>query len=121
MILLLNILKKTLRQGGVGLTNTVFAGAYFGNGNDGARFIPAGGPTNASVLENTINGVFNIYGADLTTAPKSVFWVSNGGSTTQGAIRALGTYTGTSAISQIDLIRSGAQTITGNIKLYGIS
>jgi hypothetical protein len=81
--------------------------------------------TSNTDLAQTSNGMMWIYNADQTTSPKKVWYSSSGysGSTfsTYGAISANYQYEGTSAISQIDFIRSSTQTITGTIRLYGVS
>jgi hypothetical protein len=113
--------EKMTHQTGTTINSSVGASAYFGATSDTGRFIPADGPTNDTNLQNNINAVFEIYGADLAAERKVVSWISSKGATQGGSIRSLGTYTGAAAISQIDLIRSSTQTITGTIRLYGIS
>ena len=97
------------------------------NGGESATYFE--GAVEAQFLARSINtgatidetgfGVFQIFNADQTTNRKSVTWQSKRGAF--GAINYQGVYTGTSAIDQIDLIRSSTQTITGTIRLYGIS
>jgi hypothetical protein len=68
------------------------------------------------------HGSFEIFGADLTTAPKIVQWQSQGSKAgTSIGIFGDGRYSETAAITQIDFIRNSTQTITGTFRLYGIS
>lgn len=100
------------------------AATSFGNSTTIAP-IPATA-TSAGTLNRTANGFMHIYNADQTTGAKRIVYSSYGYSASafndfQGAILANGIYAGTSAISQIDFIRSSTQTITGTIRLYGVS
>lgn len=69
-----------------------------------------------------------IYNAN-STGTKSYFYNStgywdsadSGNGASSGALNMSGTYSGTAAISQIDLIRSFTQTITGTFRLFGVS
>lgn len=100
--------------------NNKDSGTSFGNSRENA-FIQ-GGATTGTTIQNTINGQFWIFNADQTTGRKSVTWQSySDASQVYGTIGMQGVYTGTSAISRIDFVRSSTQTITGTVRLYGIS
>jgi hypothetical protein len=116
-----NYYEKIAAQSSTSIVNGSGSATYFGSQQQAGRFIPSDGPENGSDIANTINGVFHIQNANQTTGRKTVLWFSLKGSTLGGSLRSMGTYTGTSAISQIDLVRSSTQTITGTIRLYGIS
>lgn len=99
----------------------------FGNSNNDAigssfndAFVPQSNTTDTT-LNRTSNSELWIYNADQTTGRKRYTQTSinHNGSNFSGQIAGGGIYTGTSAISQIDLIRNDTQTITGTIRLYG--
>ncbi len=54
---------------------------------------------------------------------KTVFWTSQGYDATRGHQSALcsGQWRDASAINRVDLVRTGTQTVTGTIYLYGVS
>jgi hypothetical protein len=98
--------------------------------NDGTYF--NGGAIGGFIPDSTDDGTFTlgltsanfwIFNADQTTGRKKVSWQSrsNPSGGNRGAVVFEGLYRGTSAISQIDLIRSSTQTISGTIRLYGVS
>ncbi len=67
-------------------------------------------------------GTVEIWNAD-QTSNKWAFWKSGGDNAGSGSqvFFGNGVYTGSSAISQLDFIRSGTQTVTGVVKLYGVN
>lgn len=78
--------------------------------------------TSSGNINRQANGQMWIFNADQTTGVKKVHWTSSGyDADFSGPISANGVYTGTSAISRIDFIRTSSQTITGTIRLYGVS
>jgi len=102
---------------GVVVANNFQNATSFGNEANNAVI----GKTSASATtyQSNANGYAIIQNADLA-ATHSVSWVSSG----QGASVSL-SYTGffnsAVAVTQLDLIRSSTQTITGTFRLYGVA
>jgi hypothetical protein len=97
----------------------VSAGTSFGNSNSTAPF---GNNDIGATEANKNRGFFMIYNADQTTGRKTVFYRNNYRDDSVGQMirDVAGEYFGTSAISQIDFVRSGASTMTGTFRLYGV-
>ena len=77
--------------------------------------------TGSGSTTNGYSGIFSVF--DYTLTDKRVYeWRATGQDNTgNGYIRSMGEgfYTGTSAITQLDFIRSSTQTITGTFYLWG--
>ncbi len=65
-------------------------------------------------------GVIEFFNPKDTTRNKFVRWTAGPGNYNSGGHMMVGRYLGTSAITQIDLIRNGTATYTGNVYLYGM-
>lgn len=106
-------------------------GAFNGTNNDSKfgdnnQIAPVPNITNVSTNYHQQGmGVMYIYNSGQTTGLKRVWWAGNGFNTStsaaRGPVSVNGVYRGTSAISQIDFIRSATQTITGTVRLYGVA
>ncbi len=87
-----------------------------------AQLAPIQPPTQSTSVANEPYRSFSIIeilNPSDTTRAKMTRWTSMGNES-QGTVTAMGRYKGTSAISQIDFIRNGTSTYTGNVYLYGI-
>lgn len=91
----------------------------FGNGR---VLPPIDYSNNSSNKEYAYTGFFEIQNANMSAA-KSVYWQRSGASSTMPAGRqnayVNGAWNSTATVSQIDLVRDGTPTITGNFYLYG--
>lgn len=78
-------------------------------------------PSSTSVANEPYRSfsVIEILNPSDTTRAKMTRWTSTGNES-QGSVSVMGRYKGTSAISQIDFIRNGTSTFTGNVYLYGM-
>jgi hypothetical protein len=91
----------------------------FGNSNSTAPF---GGNATSATETFKNKGFIQIWNANQTSGRKTVFWRNWYRDDSSGwTLRdAGGYYFGTSAVSQIDFVRSGTSTMTGTFRLYGV-
>ena len=117
-----NIIIATSRSSNTQIVRVRDQGNRFGISDPEFAVLPNG--ASSAGLLNSTNGYFCVFGADLTTPPKTVTWSNTYNDPARdsgGVLSAWGQYNGSSAISQIDFIRNSTQTVTGNFYLYGIS
>ena len=95
-------------------TNVTGFGSQAGNA-------PIGGMSDASMGQFVANGSMWIY--DYTNGDKvGVTYQTSGENTDTGFSQTFkGVYDSSAGISQLDLVRSSTNTITGTLKLYGVS
>lgn len=75
--------------------------------------------TSSDPLSNS-NGWVEILNSNETTINKFIRWYAAGIGYSRATISGFGVYKGTSAITQIDLIRNGSITYNGTVYLYGM-
>lgn len=97
-----------------------FSQSAFGNGAENAPIL--GG---ANIVDAGYSNYGSMWIRDYTDAARGtgVDWRSM--SATNGTVarycQFIGTYADTTAISRVDFIRNSTQTVTGTIRLYGVS